>query len=300
MALDLWNDGPTKKAIIDFVEGPAQTVAPEERIATFDNDGTLWCEKPTVIQGDFIRTRLSELGKEDRSLVKSNAAIEAAVDGDLKRFAEALANHNDGDDTDSTSTIDALLAANPDATTQAHAERVKEFFATAEHPTLKRPYSACGYAPMIELLRYLEANGFTVYIVSGGGRDFMRPITPEIYGIPPERVIGSTFAVHYVDGEIEVSGRLTSIDIGRGKPESIWGGIGRRPLFAMGNSDGDIEMLEYATTGTNPGIGLLVNHDDAQREFDYTKGAEKALPEAAHRGWTVVSIKDDWVKVFAD
>lgn len=300
MALDLWNDGPTKKAIIDFVEGPAQTVPPEERIATFDNDGTMWVEKPMVIQGDFIRTRLSALGKEDASLVKSHGAVEAAVADDVKRFAEVLAQYKDGDDTDSTSAIDALLAANPDSTTQAHAERVTDFFATAQHPTLKRPYAACGYAPMIELLHYLEANGFTTYIVSGGGRDFMRPIVPKIYGIGPERVIGSTFGVRYVDGEIEVSDRLTSIDVGRGKPESIWGGIGRRPIFSMGNSDGDIEMLEYATTGSNPGIGLLVNHDDAQREFDYTKGAEKALPEAKHRGWTVVSIKDDWAQVFAD
>ena len=144
--------------------------------------------------------RPSELGNEDESLVKSNAAIEAAVDGDLKRFAQALAKHKEGDDTDQRRPSTPYSRPTRTARRRPTPSGVKAFFATAQHPTLNRPYSACGYAPMIELLRYLEANGFTVYIVSGGGRDLCGPITPEIYGIPPERVIGSTFAVHYVDG----------------------------------------------------------------------------------------------------
>ncbi|HET7666583.1 MAG TPA: HAD family hydrolase, partial [Mycobacterium sp.] len=163
----------------------------------------------------------------------------------------------------------------------------------AVHPTLKRPYTACGYRPMVELLRYLEARAFTCYIVSGGGRDFMRPVTSALYGIPPERVVGSSVGLVYRDGELTTTAQPEFLDDGPMKPVRLWGRIGRRPILAAGNSNGDIEMLEFTR-----GLRLLVLHDDAEREFDYTAGAEKARELAAAENWTVVSVRDDWATVF--
>jgi phosphoserine phosphatase len=177
---------------------------------------------------------------------------------------------------------------------------VNAFFAEAKHPTLGRPYRLCGYQPMIELLRYLEANGFATYIVSGGGRDFMRPITGSMYQIPPERVIGSSVGLIFRDGNLFTTAQPEFLDDGPIKPVRIWGRTGRRPIVAAGNSNGDIEMLEYAGTPDAPSLRLLVLHDDAEREFHYTAGAEQALDLAAKEGWTVASIKDDWATVFRD
>ncbi|GAB11362.1 putative acid phosphatase [Gordonia araii NBRC 100433] len=296
--LESWNNGAAKAALVDFVEGSAQSVPVDERVAVFDNDGTLWCEKPAYIQLDYLVRRAADQVAADPSLA-TDPAYAAAQSGDLAWFGNAVEKHYNGDDSDLKTMAAALLKANAAATTDEFASRVAAFFADGTHPTLDRPYRACGYAPMIELLRYTEANGFTNYIVSGGGRDFMRPVTGELYGIPPERVVGSSVGVTYGDGDIAVTDKFEFMDDGPGKPVAIWSHIGRRPILAVGNSNGDLQMLEYATAGSRPSLGVLVRHDDPDREFDYIAGAEQALEQAAHRGWTVASIRDDWRTVFA-
>jgi phosphoglycolate phosphatase-like HAD superfamily hydrolase len=289
-----WTDGPTKSAIVDFVHKATTHLAPVDRVAVFDNDGTLWCEKPAYVQLDFLVRQLAARAAADPSLA-SQPPYAAAASGDLSWFGNAVTKHYQGDDTDLKELGVAILSASSGFDVEEHAARVADFFASARHPTLKRPYTACGYAPMIELLRYLEANGFTCYIVSGGGRDFMRPVTVDMYGIPPERVVGSSVGLAFRDGNLVTTGVTEFLNDGPVKPVRIWGRVGRRPIFAAGNSNGDIEMLEYTH-----GMRLLIRHDDAEREFDYVAGAERALELAAARGWTVASIRDDWTQVFAD
>ncbi|KIU17963.1 HAD family hydrolase [Mycolicibacterium llatzerense] len=294
--LESWNDGPTKAAIVDFVgrvttDGP-DYVAPQDRVAVFDNDGTLWCEKPAYIQLDFLVRRLAEQVAADPALA-DRKPYAAAASGDLAWFGAAVTKHYQGDDSDLKVLGAAMLSAHSGITVEEHAARVTAFFADAPHPTLGRPYTACGYLPMIELLRYLEASGFTCYIASGGGRDFMRPVTAAMYGIPPERVVGSSVALQYQDGELLTTAQPEFLDDGPIKPVRIWGRIGRRPIFAAGNSNGDIEMLEYAR-----GFRMLVLHDDAEREFDYVAGAERVLELAKTEGWTVASMQSDWAAVF--
>lgn len=296
--LESWTDGPTKAAIVDFVgrvttEGP-DYVAPEARVAVFDNDGTLWCEKPMYIQLDFLLRRFKEQAEADPSL-RDQQPYKAAYSGDLQWLGDAVTKHYQGDDTDLKPLMGAILKAHHEITVEEHATRVDAFFVDATHPTLGRPYTSCGYAPMVELLRYLESNGFTCYIVSGGGRDFMRPITAALYGIPPERVVGSSVGLEYRDGELYTTDQPEFLDDGPVKPARLWSRIGRRPILAAGNSNGDIEMLEFTR-----GLRLLVLHDDSDREFDYTAGAEKSLQLAASDGWTVVSMKNDWTTVFGD
>jgi phosphoglycolate phosphatase-like HAD superfamily hydrolase len=292
--LDSWNDGPTKAAILDFVQMAITHLAPADRVAVFDNDGTLWCEKPAYVQLDFLARQLAAKVAANPSLA-SQPAYAAASSGDLTWFDNAVTKHYRGDDTDLKELAVAILSASSGVNVEEHAAHVADFFASARHPTLGRSYTACGYAPMIELLHFLESNGFTCYIVSGGGRDFMRPITVDMYGIPPERVVGSSVGLAFSDGNLVTTGVTEFLNDGPVKPVRIWGRVGRRPIFAAGNSNGDIEMLEYTH-----GMRLLVRHDDAAREFDYVAGAEKALELAAARGWTVASIGDDWTHVFAD
>ena len=297
--LTCWTDGPTKSAIVDFVgrvtaEGGPDFVAPEARTAVFDNDGTLWCEKPMYIQLDFLVRRFAEQANADPSLAEKQP-YKAAVHGDLKWIGDAVTKHYQGDDADVKTLVAAILRAHHDITVDEHAARVSAFFGEAKHPTLGRAYTACGYQPMVELLRYLEANGFTCYIVSGGGRDFMRPVTSALYGIPPERVVGSSVGLDYRNGELFTTSQPEFLDDGPIKPARLWSRIGRRPILAAGNSNGDIEMLEFTR-----GLRLLVLHDDADREFDYTAGAQKALEQAAKDGWTVVSMRNDWASVFGD
>ena len=297
IALDTWANGPTKSAIIDFVdrvtsEGGPDYVAPHERVAVFDNDGTLWCEKPMYIQLDFLIRRFAEQADADPSLLERQP-YKAAAEGDLKWFGEAVTKHYQGDDSDVKPLVGAILTAHHEISVEEHRERVSAFFDATKHPTLGRPYTACGYLPMVDLLRYLEENGFTCYIVSGGGRDFMRPITSQLYGIPPERVVGSSVGLDYRDGQLFTTSQPEFLDDGPMKPVRLWSRIGRRPILAAGNSNGDIEMLEFTS-----GMRLLILHDDADREFDYTAGAEKALAQAAKDGWTVVSMRDDWTRVF--
>jgi len=306
--LDTWNGGPTKSAIVDFVdrvtrEGGPDYVAPEARVAVFDNDGTLWTEKPMYIQLDFLVRRFREQAEADKSL-RERQPYKAAYEEDLTWLADVMAKHDRGDDTDLKTLLAAVFSAHEAITVEEHARRVRAFFAEAKHPTLGRPYTLCGYRPMVDLLRYLEANDFTNYIVSGGARDFMRPITSLLYGIPPERVVGSSVGLIYRPhedvGHLFTTSQPEFLDDGPMKPVRLWSRIGRRPIFAAGNSNGDIQMLEYTGTPTMPSLRLLILHDDAEREFAYTTGAEDALDTSAISGWTVASMKNDWVTVFGD
>jgi phosphoserine phosphatase len=304
--LDTWNDGVAKSAIVDFVarvsaDGPDHVV-PEERIAVFDNDGTLWCEKPAYIQLDFIVRRLAEKAAADPSLAEWQP-YRAACSGDLGWFGAAITKHYQGDDGELKVLAGAVLSLHESMTVEAHAALVNAFFTQARHPTLARPYQACTYRPMVELLRFLEAHDFTCYIVSGGGRDFMRPVTSAIYGIPPERVVGSSQGLKFSGGDghgdLLIQPALDVFDDGPEKPVRIWNRIGRRPILAAGNSNGDDEMLMYCgRPGRRPGLRLLIDHDDAEREFAYTAGAERVLAHAETHGWTVVSMRDDWTTVF--
>ena len=305
LELPTWADGPTRSAIVEFTkrvtaEGP-DYVPPEERIAVFDNDGTLWCEKPAYIQLDFIVRRLAEKASGDPSLADQQP-YQSAVSGDLKWFGDAITKHYQGDDGDVKVLAGAVMSLHQSMKVEDHATRVAAFYAEASHPTLGRPYKACTYAPMVELLRYLEGHGFTCYIVSGGGRDFMRPITSTIYGIPPERVVGSAQGLKFEGndghGDLLIQPALDIWDDGPEKPVRIWSRIGRRPILSAGNSNGDDEMLLYSGRPGKPALRLLVNHDDAEREFAYTAGAERVLAHADQFGWTVVSMRDDWTTVF--
>jgi hypothetical protein len=306
--LESWNNTATRQAIVNFVSAvsdPAskEFVPPAERIATFDNDGTLWCEKPLPIQLDFILRRWVEMVQENPAL-GDQQPWNAAVEKDYAWLGNVITKHYAGDDSDLPALINGLVGAFAGLTTEDYAERAAEFLRTQSHPSLKRLYRACGYAPMIELLHYLEANGFTNYIVSGGGRDFMRPITPEMYGIPPERVVGSSvqlgFRANGDGGDVLTQSQINVLDDGPAKPASIWSRMGKRPILAAGNSNGDIPMLQFANRPPRRALRLLVWHDDAAREFEYAAGAEKSLELARQYGWTVVSMKDDWKTVFTD
>lgn len=305
--LSLWNDTPTRQAIQEFVTQVCDLdslayVPPEERIAVFDNDGTLWCEKPMYIQLDFILRRWVEMVDENPELANEQP-WKTAVTKDYAWLGNAVTKHYRGDDSDMPLLMKGILMAFPDITVEAFAARASEFLRTQSHPILKRRYTQCGYAAMIELLHFLDNNGFTNFIASGGGRDFMRPIAMEMYGIPPDRVIGSTvslaFRINTNGGDVVTQPHLDVLDDGPVKPTRIWSRIGRRPILAVGNSNGDIQMLQYTEANTHPSLCLLVNHDDADREFAYTSGAEEALKTAQDHGWLVVSIKHDWRMVFA-
>ncbi|WP_395310318.1 HAD family hydrolase [Mycobacterium sp. AMU20-3851] len=295
--LDRWRDGPAKSAIVDFVDRATREVPPAERVAVFDNDGTLWCEKPAYIQLDFLVRRLAQQAAHDPSL-QDDPPYRAAAAGDLAWFGDAVTKHYRGDDSDLKVLAGAILSAYAGLSVEEHAARVRAFFAEATHPTLRRPYTACSYAPMVELLGYLTAHGFTNYIASGGGRDFMRPVTEAMYGIPPERVIGSSVGLDFVDGNLRTTATPEFLDDGPVKPVRIWGRTGRRPIFAAGNSNGDIEMLQFVDAGPLPSLSLLVRHDDAEREFAYTAGAERALALADSQGWTIAGMQRDWARVF--
>jgi phosphoserine phosphatase len=304
-----WNDTATRQAIVDFVdtvttEGGDGFVAPEERVATFDNDGTLWAEKPMPIQLDFTIRRLGELADADPSL-REQQPYKASYEKDFGWLGQAVVKHYQGDDGDLRLLMEAVPKAFANVTVDEYAAMVSEFFASAQHPKLGRPYRRCGFQPMVELLRFLEANGFVTYIASGGDRDFMRPVAGDLYGIPPERVIGSSVALEYRESDDDTRDvmykmEMEFFDDGPAKPVRIWSRIGRRPLLAGGNSNGDIPMLRFAHTKDRPALRTLLLHDDAEREFDYTAGAEQALERARVAGWTVISIKNDWSKVFAD
>ena len=305
-ALSTWRQGPAKEAIIDFVartsgEGHSPAVPIEERVAVFDNDGTLWCEKPMPIQLDFILRRLNEMSAAEPEL-REQQPWKAAYERDFGWFGHLMVEHYAGDDTNVRTLAAGILAAYAGISVEDFEQQSNAFLRSSRHPTLGRTYLECAYAPMVELLAYLDANGFTNYIASGGGRDFMRPVSHEMYGIPRERVIGSSTTFTYTSdgrgGTITHKPEADYLDDGPEKPVRIWNRTGRRPLLAAGNSNGDVPMFEFAYHDDRPTLQLLILHDDAEREFEYTAGAEQALKRAGSDGWTVVSIKNDWTTVF--
>jgi haloacid dehalogenase-like hydrolase len=306
-ALQSWNDTPTRRAIVEFVdrvtdESDPQYVAPADRIAVFDNDGTLWCEKPMPIELGFILHRLGEMCETDTSL-RDRQPWKAAHERDYAWLGDVITKHYHGDDNDVKVLMGGILQAFAGVTVEEY-QTAAAAFLDGPHPTIGRTYHECGYLPMIELLRYLEANEFAAFIASGGDRDFMRPVTEEIYGIPSERVIGSSNALSYQEdehgGTLIYLDKPDVFDDGPTKPVRIWSRIGRRPIVAGGNSNGDIPMLHYTGGRSRQGLRLLLLHDDPEREFDYTAGAETSLERANHDGWTIVSIKNDWATVFAN
>jgi hypothetical protein len=302
-----WRDGAARQAIVGFVlsagtEGSPGFVPPEERVAVFDNDGTLWSEKPVPVQLDFTLARMAERAASDPSL-KDRQPYRAAVEGDYRWLGEAVVKHYHGDDADLRALKGAVETAFDGMGVEAFAAEVSGWLGSASHPLLRRPYLECAFIPMVELLRYLEANGFATYIASGGDRDFMRPFAEAIYGIPPERVIGSALGLDLDESggaaRLVYTSKIEFFDDGPQKPVRIWSRAGRRPLVAGGNSNGDIPMLRFASAGEHEGLRLLVLHDDADREFAYTAGAETALDQGRAHGWTVISMRDDWHAVFA-
>jgi phosphoglycolate phosphatase-like HAD superfamily hydrolase len=300
--LGSWNTGVAKDAIVDFVEQTmSEGVPSEERIAVFDNDGTLWCEKPMPIQADFIFRRLAEMAQSDPEL-RTRQPWKAAYEHDFGWFGKVLADHYAGDDANLPTLAAGILGAFEGISVEDFESKADAFLRTTQHPTLDRPYVDCAYAPMVELLGYLEANGFSNYIASGGGRDFMRPVSQDMYGVPRDRVIGSSTTFSYTSddhgGTISHDAKADYLDDGPQKPVRIWSRIGRRPVLVAGNSNGDLQMLEFTAHDDRPVLRLLVLHDDGEREFDYTSGAEDVLKRADADGITVVSMKDDWAKVF--
>jgi phosphoserine phosphatase len=297
-----WHDGVARQTIVDFVERTlADEVPVEERVAVFDNDGTLWCEKPMPIQADFILRRLFEMAQADEHL-RSRQPWKAAYERDYAWLGRVLAEHYAGNDKNVRTLLGGVLAAYDGISVEDFEAKSAAFLRTVQHPTLGRPYLECAYAPMVELLGYLKAHGFTNYIASGGGRDFMRPISQEVYGISRDRVIGSATTLTYTSnddgGTITHNPEADYLDDGPQKPIRIWSRTGRRPLLAAGNSNGDIEMLEFAHQADKRSLRLLLNHDDREREFAYTSGAEQALEQAEKSSWTLVRMKNDWSIVF--
>jgi phosphoserine phosphatase len=276
-------------------------VPPPERVAVLDNDGTLWCEKPMYIQLDFALRRLQRAAAGDASL-RERQPWKAAYEEDYEWLGGAVTHYYRGDDARIRQLLGGIMKAFEGMTVEEFDTASDEFLRSAAHPTLDRPYIECVYQPMVELVHYLGANGFAIYIASGGGRDFMRPVTQEIYGVPRERVIGSGVTLRYVadeqGGTVVREAELEVLDDGPVKPTRIWSRVGRRPILAAGNSNGDIEMLRFAEHPLRPSMSLLVYHDDAEREFAYDAGAERSIEIARERGWTIVSMRDDWNTVY--
>ncbi len=303
-----WRDTPTRASIVAFVDAICDERAdtfltPPERIAVFDNDGTLWPEKPIPIQLDFTLYRMAELAEADPSL-RERQPYQAAVARDYHWLAGAMVKHYRGDDADLGLLVGAVESAFAGMTVEGFSHEALTWLDGASHPQLQRPYLSCPFVPMVELLRYLEANGFSTYIASGGDRDFMRPFAEHLYGVPPERVIGSALGLDFVthpDGsDLLYKSKIEFFDDGAEKPVRIWSRVGRRPIVAGGNSNGDVPMLRFAGPSGRAPLRLLVLHDDADREFDYVAGAEDALAEADGGAWTVVSVQADWERVFSE
>jgi hypothetical protein len=299
--LPSWNDGASKARIVAFVNaviepGGKDFVPPAERIAVFDNDGTLWAEQPVYFQAMFVRERVIALAPKNPAW-KTQEPFASLIKGDLKAVA---ASGEKG--------VAALMAATHSGMTTAEFDKsVSDWIATARHPKTGRLLTDMTYQPMKEVLAYLRANGFKTFIVSGGGIEFMRPWTERVYGVPPEQVVGSSGGLKYElrDGQ-PVLVKLPSVMLNNdkeGKPVGIQRHIGRRPIAAFGNSDGDFEMLEWTTSAPGARLGLIVHHDDAEREFAYDRKShigklDRGLNKAGARGWTLVSMKNDWNTIF--
>jgi phosphoserine phosphatase len=299
--LPSWNDGAARTAIVEFVaavatEGGEDYMPPEERIAVFDNDGTLWVEQPLYTQLVFALERVRALAPEHPEWATTQP-FKAVLENDHDALAAAGIE----------GAVELLMATHAGTTTEEFAAIVTDWIGSAEHPRFARPYTELVYQPMLELLDYLRANGFKTWIVSGGGVEFMRPWAEEVYGISPEQVIGSSIETRFElqDGQ-PVLVRLPEIDFvndQEGKPVGIHRYIGRPPIAAFGNSDGDLQMLQWTTAGDGRRLGLIVHHDDATREYAYDRDSsighlDQALAAAGAAGWVVVSMKDDWRTMF--
>jgi phosphoserine phosphatase len=305
--LTSWRKTPTLQAIVEFVdavtrEGSDTWLSPAERIAVFDNDGTLWPEKPMDVQLDFALGRFAALAEATPSL-RERQPYKAAWSGDGSWLQEAILKHYNGDSADVAILLHEVPAAFAGMTIEAYLEEAAAFVAESAHARFGVPYIDLAYVPMLELLRFLDANGFTIYIVSGGERDFMRAFAERMYNVPPERIIGSSLKLSFEEEEDSVRivyrPEMNVFDDGEEKPKNIWSRIGRRPVIAGGNSNGDIAMLRFANAPGRPSLRLLVRHDDPEREYADDGGAEAALERARQRGWTVISMRSDWSRVFA-
>jgi len=301
--LPSWNEGTVKQSIVDFVsrvtrEGGPDFVPAPERVATFDNDGTLWAEQPVYFQAAFIHDRIVAMSNQHPEW-KTEQPYQAVLEGDRKALA-AIGEKG---------LVDLVAATHGGMTTVEFASTVADWLKTARHPRFDVPYTELAYVPMLELLRYLRANEFKTFIVSGGGIDFMRVFADRVYGIPPEQVVGSSGVTTFkllADGTpvLEKTGKVEFIDDGPGKPVGIDRFIGRRPVFAFGNSDGDLQMLQWTMGGDKLRFAGLVHHTDAVREWAYDRDSpvgrlDKALDEAEAKGWAVMDMKRDWNRVFA-
>ncbi|WP_424929272.1 HAD family hydrolase [Amaricoccus tamworthensis] len=299
--LPSWNDGGTKTAIIEFVDSvtdpDADTYVPErDRIAVFDNDGTLWAEQPAYFQVLYALDILKEKAAADPSILTSDV-LRAANDGDMEGM---MANGLDG-------LLEIINMSHSGITAEDFKASAHEWLTNTTHPTMEMEYAALTYQPMVELLRYLRDEDFTTYIVSGGGIDFIRAISRKAYGIPPWQVVGSegntSYSAESGTPTITKDGGISFVDDKEGKPVGIMRHIGQRPILAGGNSDGDFAMLEWTTAGEGPRFGLLIHHTDAEREFAYDRDGHigvlnRGLDEAGERGWTLVDMKEDWSRVW--
>jgi phosphoglycolate phosphatase-like HAD superfamily hydrolase len=301
--LPSWNDGATKMAITDFVarvtaQGVADFVPPAERIASFDNDGTLWTEQPYYFQLAFAFDRVKAMAPRHPEW-KKQQPFKALLENDTKALAAS----------GEKGLLQVVAVTHSGMTTDEFSKSVLDWLASARHPRFNRPYDSLVYQPMLELLAYLRANGFKTFVVSGGGVEFMRPWMEKVYGIPPEQVVGSSGVVKFqigADGKpvLMKEAKVEFIDDGPGKPVGINRFIGRRPIFAFGNSDGDLQMLQWTTAGSGARFAGIVHHTDETREYAYDRQSkigklDKALDAAASGGWTVADMKRDWKKVFA-
>jgi hypothetical protein len=299
--LPSWNDTGPKQAIVAFVDevtssGSSQYVAPAERIAVFDNDGTLWSEQPVYFQAQFIFDRIRTLAPQHPEWEEQEpfaSVLRGDVGAALSGGERAL--------------LEMAMATHAGMTTDEFQEIVSDWISTARHPGTGWPYTEMVFQPMLELLDYLRANGFRTFIVSGGGIEFMRPWAEDIYGIPPQQVVGSSIKTSYEvrDGTPVLlrEPELNFIDDKSGKPIGINQPIGRRPILAFGNSDGDFEMLEWTTSGPGPRLGLLVHHTDGDREWAYDREShigklERGLDEGPARGWIIVDMQQDWTAIY--
>ena len=299
--LPSWNEGANKAAILDFVsrvttEGGPDFVPPGERIATFDNDGTLWCEQPVYVQAVFALDRARTMAAQDPKLAE-RPTFRAILSNDVGAMAK-FGEHE---------IAELIAATHAGMAPEAFLDLARDWLATTEHPRFHRLYKECLYQPQLELLAFLRAKGFQTFIVTGGGIDFVRSFADEAYGVPRERVVGSStrtrFEARDDKGGLVKLPELNSIDDGPGKPMNINLQIGRRPILAFGNSDGDLAMLEYTAAGPGPRLMLLVHHDDPAREYAYDRESrvgrlDKALDAAGRSKWNVVSMKDDWRTIF--
>ncbi len=299
--LPSWNEGATKQSIIAFVdkttrEGSPDHIDPSRRIAVFDNDGTLWSEQPAYVQLAFIVDRIRELAR-DHPEWKEQQPYKAVLEGDLKALIK----------TGEKGLAQLIAATHAGMSVDEFHDIVTKWLADARHPRTGRPYTEMVYQPMIELLSYLRAHGYKTYIVSGGGVEFMRPWVEKVYGIPPEQVIGSSIKTRYEfqDGVPRLMRlpEINFVDDKSGKPVGINQHIGRRPVMAFGNSDGDLQMLQWTTSTKGPSLGALVHHTDEVREVAYDRKSsvgrlDQALDMAPQEGWLVIDMKKDWGKVF--